>query len=82
LLLASATLLSGFVLGIIQSDPSPDLIGLILGPLGAVVVLVLVAWYFAKRDKEKEQRIQAMQDSIIKSKDDQIERLRKQLNEK
>ena len=81
-LLSTALMAWGFMVGMIQSQPSTDVISLILGPLGAVVLLILITWYLSKRNKEKDQRIEKLQDTIVDIKDKEIERLQKKLDTK
>ena len=82
LILATSLMTWGFVAGLVQAQPSQDIIGLILGPLGAVVLLILIAWYLTKRNKEKEDKIEAMQQSMLQMKDKEIERLQRELGSK
>ena len=82
LILATSLMTWGFVAGLVQTQPSQDMIGLILGPMGGVVLLILIAWYLTKRNKEKEDKIEAMQQLMLQMKDKEIERLQRELGSK
>lgn len=79
-IITSSLVVCGFIAGLMQSQPSPDIISLILGPLGAVVLLILITWYLTKRNKEKELKIEKLQETIVANKDKEIERLQKELD--
>ena len=57
---------------VIQYGPSTDIINLILGSGGAIVLLVLAVWYLHRRDIEKEKRINQLQDRLIAEKENNI----------
>ena len=75
-------LMGGTVVGSAISSPPSDLIGWVIGPAGALVLLVYVSWKLWDHAKKKQDEVNGLRDKIEQDQAKRIEELERKLNDK